>query len=220
MYRGWRERFAGFFDIRRYQPPGRETRFDEPPHGSVGERAAELLAAIADQTDDEFALFGHSLGALVAFEAARLARRTGAARAGATDRLGLRRAAPIPGGAAAAGRAERRGVPRAAAGVGRHASGGAGASGDAGPHLPPMRADLAMLRHYPYLDEPPLDLPLLILGGSRDPLVQRDELAAWAEQTTGDSRLVLLDGGHFYWTENEQFADVITAEPPGAVTPR
>lgn len=220
MYRGWRERFAGFFDIRCYQPPGRETRFDEPPHGSVGERAAELLAAIADQTDDEFALFGHSLGALVAFEAARLARRTG--QRGPARLIVSACAAPHRF------RAERlllAAQSDAACLELLRELGGTPPEVLAHPEmldliLPPMRADLAMLRHYPYLDEPPLDLPLLILGGSRDPLVQRDELAAWAEQTTGDSRLVVLDGGHFYWTENEQFADVITAEPPGAVTPR
>lgn len=220
MFRGWRERFAESFDIRVYQPPGRETRFNEPPHDSIGAMAAELLAAIEEQTDAEFTFFGHSLGALLAFETVRLARRTG--RRGPTRLIVSACAAPHRFDAERLLRAAR---SDAASVELLRELGGTPPEVLSHPEmleliLPPMRADLAMLARYHYLDEPPLDLPLLILGGRQDPLVQREHLAAWAEQTTGDSQIVMLEGGHFYWAQDERFFAVLAGNLPGVVRPR
>lgn len=63
------------------EPPGRGHRRDEPPAGSMEELVSGFLDALSRRPRNEpFALFGHSLGALVAYEAARHALRSGTHR--------------------------------------------------------------------------------------------------------------------------------------------
>lgn len=52
------------------QPPGRENRLSEPPPGSLQELATELLDAVICELPASVGLYGHSLGAIVAYEIA------------------------------------------------------------------------------------------------------------------------------------------------------
>jgi medium-chain acyl-[acyl-carrier-protein] hydrolase len=53
------------------QLPGRENRFDEPAIDSVELLVGRLLDGLLSYLDRPFALFGHSMGAVIAFELAR-----------------------------------------------------------------------------------------------------------------------------------------------------
>src|SRR5690606_8897541 len=57
--------------------PGRETRFAETPPSSLVELVDGLAADLAPLASGRFSFFGHSLGALVAFELAHAWRRRG-----------------------------------------------------------------------------------------------------------------------------------------------
>jgi len=63
--------------------------------------------------------------------------------------------------------------------------------------LPVLRADFAVLETYEYHEEPPLDVPLTVLGGIHDRTVRPSELEGWRGQSTS-SRLRLLPGDHFF----------------------
>ncbi len=63
---------------------------------------------------------------------------------------------------------------------------------------PILRADFAVCETYAYQAEPPLPLPLSAYSGLGDDYVNRDELDAWREQTTGRFSIRMFPGDHFY----------------------
>ncbi|MEY9210646.1 thioesterase [Thermobifida halotolerans] len=61
-----------------------------------------------------------------------------------------------------------------------------------------MRADFEALAAYVWPSGPPLDIPITVAAGVDDPVVTDEGLRAWAEHTTGPFRLERLPGGHFF----------------------
>src|SRR5690606_16287675 len=70
-YRTWHTGLGPEVEVCAVQPPGRESRFREPPYRRLVDLADAVADAIAPETDRPYALFGHSMGAWVAFEVAR-----------------------------------------------------------------------------------------------------------------------------------------------------
>jgi medium-chain acyl-[acyl-carrier-protein] hydrolase len=147
--------------------------------------------------DKPFAFFGHSMGALIAFELARLLRR-GYQREPAHLFVSGRRAPQIPGDdyprdelSEAEFIAELRRLNGTPAGVLDH------------PELmqilmPVIRADFAICRNYVYSIGPLLDCPISAFGGLEDQDVTRESLEAWRDQTRGGFVLRMLPGDHFF----------------------
>jgi len=181
------------------QLPGRENRF--------GERALDRLEPIVDavtktimpHSDRPFALFGHSMGALIAFEVTRSLRRRGAAPPAhlyVSGRMApqLREHRPVLHHLSdrdlVAELRELGGIHEA---VLRNRE-------LLALHLPVVRADLAVNETYRHQPELPLDVPITAFGGDADPKVDESELLAWRTQTAGPFRAQLLPGGHFFLT--------------------
>jgi medium-chain acyl-[acyl-carrier-protein] hydrolase len=70
--------------------------------------------------------------------------------------------------------------------------------------LPALREDAAIYRNYIYAEEPPLDSPLRAYGGAEDPNVHREHLDGWAVETTGTFAVRVFPGGHFYLRTHRQ----------------
>lgn len=64
--------------------------------------------------------------------------------------------------------------------------------------VPILRADISMIETYVYLAESPLTCDITVFGGVKDHMVQRHELEAWRELTSGRFRLQMLDGNHLF----------------------
>src|SRR5664279_941119 len=64
--------------------------------------------------------------------------------------------------------------------------------------LPRLRADLAVCETYSYRPEAPLPCSITALGGTSDPEVDRDDLQAWSEQTSSAFSFHTFPGGHFF----------------------
>jgi medium-chain acyl-[acyl-carrier-protein] hydrolase len=64
--------------------------------------------------------------------------------------------------------------------------------------LPMLRADFMLFETAVYSSEPPLATPITAFGGMMDPLVSREALAAWREQTAGPFRTAFFAGDHFF----------------------
>jgi medium-chain acyl-[acyl-carrier-protein] hydrolase len=162
---------------------------------------APLVQALADVvrplTDRPYALFGHSMGALLSFELARELRRQGL---------------PAPRHLFVSGRRAPH-LPPARRGLHLLPDGefleelrrleGTPAEFFAEAELvqlalPALRADFELCDAYVYAPDSPLACPVTALGGTSDPGVAADDLDAWREHTTGDFRRHLLPGGHFY----------------------
>lgn len=201
-YLPWAELLGPRWEPRVALLPGRGTRlFDEPPR-SMDELVVHLADAVAGRTDRPYVLFGHSLGALLAFEVARALRRRGlpgpdslwvAGAEGPRTRRVPHRLHDLPddqliealrdyGGSPEELLADREMMELL---------------------LPGLRADFAMDELYARRDEPPLDLPVHVLLGDRDLHTDAARAAGWADETTGPTRWHVFDGDHFFVHPNE-----------------
>lgn len=70
-FEGWPELLGPAVDVTAVQLPGREDRVLEPAHRRLDGLLDELVPVLADALDGPYALFGHGMGALIAYEAAR-----------------------------------------------------------------------------------------------------------------------------------------------------
>lgn len=63
--------------------------------------------------------------------------------------------------------------------------------------IPALRADVAACEAYEYTPEEALGCPVVVVGGTRDRLVEPHDLLAWKHETSGPTSVHLLDAGHF-----------------------
>jgi medium-chain acyl-[acyl-carrier-protein] hydrolase len=197
VFRGWADGLPASVQVCAVQPPGRETRYREPAY----DRLAPLIVALADALrpylDRPYALFGHSMGAAVVFELARELRRRGER---SPERLAVSgRGAPhlpprhgplhtLPEPEFRAELRRMRGTPAAVLDNDELMR----------VFLPTLRADFAAHGTYACTAEPPLDCPVLALGGVQDPLAPYADLDAWRQHTRSSFELRMLNGDHFF----------------------
>lgn len=179
------------------QLPGRESRILQRPLADLDSVLAGVGPMVAELTDRPLALFGHSMGALVAFELCRWLR---ARRLPAPVRLfASGRRAPhlphdrprlhhLPDESLLNRLREFNGTPPEVLGDLRVMS----------LLLPTLRADLAVNDDYRHRDDDPLDLPISAYGGSADPHVDIGGLLAWRRHTRAGFDVKLFRGDHFF----------------------
>jgi medium-chain acyl-[acyl-carrier-protein] hydrolase len=179
------------------QLPGRENRLAEAPFSRVQPLVETLVRVVEPVLHKPFALFGHSMGALVAFELARALRACGAPQP-----VHLLLAArqppqlpqfepPIHGLPDDEFLAEVRRLNGTSDAVLTH------------PELmrlmtPLLRADIAVCETYQYVDAPPLACPLSVFSAEGDASAPPERMADWSRQTTSRCRLHTFQGDHFF----------------------
>jgi surfactin synthase thioesterase subunit len=195
-FRGWPQHLGNDIEVLAVLPPGRESRFAEPPlrdFGLLVQRAAAGLLAVVDRP---FALFGHSLGAVVAYEVARVMERHDAVPAMlfVSGRKAPHLPSPRPPIAGLEDAAFLRGMAEME-----------GTPGEVleSPELlelllPMLRADFALAEEYRPLPGPRLACPVTALGSEDDRWIDRPGLQAWQEVTGGPFELRIFPGNHFY----------------------
>jgi surfactin synthase thioesterase subunit len=179
------------------QPPGRENRFHEPHITRMPQMVAQAAEVLAPYLDRPFALFGHSVGAMTAFELTRHLRRQGLP---APEWLFLsgHSAVDLPRRRPAVSHLARAEFTEAMREV-----------FEVDPALldhkelmdvvfPTLRADYELDETAPFADEPPLDLPLSAFGGAGDPEATEAEIEDWGRHTTGPFRHRMLPGKHMF----------------------
>lgn len=192
----WAAALAPDVEVLAVQYPGRQDRHCEPCVQSIPDLADRVHEALRSWTSETFAFFGHSMGAVLAFEVAcRIAREGGGGpahlfvsgrRAPSRHRHEELHRAPAP-----ALIAELRTL------------------GGTDPRvledeelmslaLPTVRADYTAVETYRFGSAPPLACDITALVGDRDPKTGIDEAAAWSGHTTGGFDLRVYPGGHFY----------------------
>lgn len=203
FYRAWPPiPFGGQARVLAVQFPGREELFGEEPFDDVRSAGAALVPDVLDEADPDapLILFGHSLGAVVAYEMARAIERSHSGRLSHLYVSG----SPGPRG----GRTER------ATGLDdeeflARVHGFAGYRHEAFdvPELreillPVLRADVAMHENYRPADGEPLAAPITALRGADDLLVSARQSREWAAWTRGAFAYRELPGSHMYLTES------------------
>ncbi|MFK4089489.1 thioesterase II family protein [Kribbella sp. NPDC020789] len=196
IFRGWTDGLPDEVDVWAAQLPGRETRVGEQPLRRMGPVIDALYDAIRPQLDLPYVLFGHSMGALVAFELARRLRSAGdpepahlflaAFRAPQLANPNIKiyhlpdevlKTVLLKEGTPQQV-LENDELMRAL--------------------LPTLRADFELCDTYEYGAEPPLRMPVSVFGGHQDVRVGRSDLEPWRDQAAGPFRLAMIPGSHFF----------------------
>ncbi|HEX5118012.1 MAG TPA: thioesterase domain-containing protein [Pseudonocardiaceae bacterium] len=200
FFRTWPMLLPKGVALRALQLPGRQDLLAAPPFTRMTELASVAARQITADADGlPFALFGHSMGALAAFETTRELRRLGLPLPRAVG-VSAARAPHLPRFTVASTELTDEQLVRRVDELG-----GMPAEVLADPDLielalPSLRADFELLETHVHVAEPPLDVPLLVYGGTADEHVPPESLAGWAEHTTSPIRLRRLSGDHFYLT--------------------
>ena len=197
-YATWANLLPPHVELCRVQLPGRENRLREAPFAAITPLVEVLAKVLRPHLDLPFALFGHSMGALIAFELARQLRRDGGItpmQLFVSGRWAPHWPSPDPALAQlpdaefiAALRARYNNIPDIVAGDPELLA----------IYVPLLRADVTLLDTYVYTPERALDCPIVALGGVDDARVPRASLEAWREHTTQSVRVRQFPGGHFY----------------------
>jgi len=216
----WLTHLPGEVELTAIQYPGREDRLGETPLRRLSPLLELLIRDLTTYCDRPFAFFGHSMGALVAFELTRELMRAGLPAPGHLFVSG--RQAPqlpeprapildLPDAEFIAELQQRYGgVPEA---IARDPELSA-------IFLPAIRADLELVYAYAYEPGPALDCGISAFGGTED-RIGREHLEGWRLQTSGPFRLHLLSGDHFFLTaRTEEVVRRVTEDMRAAFAPR
>ncbi|MFJ3671342.1 thioesterase II family protein [Streptomyces sp. NPDC090106] len=198
FFRAWRKLPSPGVEVAPLQLPGREEQFHRSPFTDVADAVKELTPQVLERTahSSRVALFGHSLGAVLAYEVARELERGGHPAFGHLVVSG----SPPPW----AGRRERT-VAVDDEEFLRRVQDFAGYRHEAFDDpdlrellLPTLRADVTMHESYRPSDRRPLAVPVTVLRGAEDTLVSREEAEEWRHVTTGPFTYTEPPGGHMY----------------------
>jgi medium-chain acyl-[acyl-carrier-protein] hydrolase len=195
-FTAWAGEFPSDIEVCPVQLPGRETRLSEPPCRSLRELIPALARGLTPFLGRSFAFFGHSLGALVAFELARFLRRD----PGLTPTwlfASAHRAPHLAGG----GQVHRSSDATLARKL--REINGTPAEVLENPELrallfPILRADFELCETYAHEPGAPLSCPIAALGGLSDPHVDAEGLEAWRRHTSARLEVHRFPGDHFY----------------------
>ncbi len=197
-YRTWtKEETLGIVPV---QLPGRENRMREKPLLSMREIVEQAAAAIYPYTGKRYALFGHSLGARIAFEVVRFMRLKGL---------------PLPTHLFVSGsRAPEIPEPYPLHELEEDDFVAALSRYGGTPKtlldnrelmrffLPLLRADFTVDETYEYHEEDPLPVPITAFYGDEDTEATHDETVGWQRHTTERFSVYEISGGHFYLTQS------------------
>ncbi|MDK8183092.1 thioesterase domain-containing protein [Paenibacillus sp. UMB4589-SE434] len=196
VYRGWQEAFPAEVGVYPLQLPGRENRISEQPICSMQELVYALAEVVIPHLDRPFMLFGHSLGARIAFELARHLRRVGERQPSRLIVSGSR--APhipepkpvhhLPDDAFIRELRRLAGTPETILQSRELIN----------LFLPMLRADFTVDETYSCVEDKPLSCPITAFGGTKDTEAAQEEIEAWQFHTTGNVSLEMIDGDHFF----------------------
>lgn len=182
--------------VRAIDLPGHGRRFSEPLQTDRKQLVAQLVRELRGQLQVPYALFGHSLGGLVAFEVCHGFEALGAPLplalfVSATDSPSTRKAERFASVETDEGMLAT-----------LRRLGGTPPEVLASPELmalalPILRADFALCDGPVQRTRPQLRCPIRVFAGVRDPL-PRESFAAWSGETASSFRLESFDGDHFF----------------------
>lgn len=205
VFQKWATDIVDGVDVVAIQLPGRESRLKEPLVRDLSVIVGELRQAMQPLLDVPTVFFGHSIGAIIAFELARELRRTGLSA--------NLQALFVSGGSSPHKRAKQQAIhdlPREEFLAALRGMNGTSEAVFAHPELldiliPILRNDFFISETYRYVEAPPLDIPIVAFGGEADKEVTSEQLIGWKDQTTVRPYCcTMFAGDHFFINSNRQ----------------
>ncbi|MER2097746.1 MAG: alpha/beta fold hydrolase [Pseudomonas qingdaonensis] len=205
VFSRWRRKVPAWLNVRPVELPGRGARLGEPLYTDMQALARQLAAEQSLVAHQPYAVLGHSLGALLAFELVHELQALGCPPPVALFASGTAAPTRREGYDDESWR-EPKSDPqlieelRTLGGTSEEVLGNEELMSLT---LPVLRADFLLCGRYAYRQRPALRCPLHVLGGEEDRATQ-EQLLAWRQESQGDFSLALFPGGHFFIHEHEE----------------
>jgi medium-chain acyl-[acyl-carrier-protein] hydrolase len=197
IFRTWQNQLPREVEVCSVYLPGRERRFVEPGITRMDTLVRLISTELAPYLKEPFALFGHSMGALISFELCRLIRRDRGTQpvhlfVSGYQAPQLQDPEPsyynFPEPLFLDRLSRLNGTPKDVLEDAELIE----------VMLPLLRADFEAVQTYRYTPEPPLSVPITAFGGDQDLEVPPQSLEPWRDQTCLDFRSYSLPGDHFF----------------------
>ncbi|MCL9656751.1 alpha/beta fold hydrolase [Pseudomonas protegens] len=203
VYSRWRRKLPQWLHLTPVELPGRGARYTEPLHTDMRVLAMQLARELQSTLRAPYALFGHSLGALLACELAHALRALGCPEPVALFASGT--AAPTLRSEYDRGFAETKTDQQLIEQL--RTLNGTSEEVLANQELmsltlPILRADFLLCGRFRPLQRPLLNCPVHVLGGTTDRATS-EQLIGWSQETCGSFSVDMLAGGHFFIHEQE-----------------
>jgi surfactin synthase thioesterase subunit len=204
-YSGWRKALGPEISVFPVQLPGREGRVTEPAFTDID----SLVADLDEQLDPflaeplPFAFYGHSMGALVAYNLVRRRSALGRSLPGTL----LVGAYPGPHHNAPLAAVRDLGdeeLFELMAGIGGLPDIVRRFKKWASLQIALFRHDLAVCDSYDPAHAEPLTVPIQVFTGADDPLMSTEDAASWSQHTTAACEVHVLPGGHFFTKDSRE----------------
>jgi medium-chain acyl-[acyl-carrier-protein] hydrolase len=202
MFRGWQSQSPAWLQICPIELPGRGWRSADAMPQSIPELAHDIAYSLHAHSNIPFALFGHSMGASIAYEVVRALEKLGnrelfrlivsAARAPFLDRLTPRTSDLSDGDFLehirnlGATPSEVLANPELMAVL-----------------LPMLRVDFAICERYSPNGVYAIKTPLTAFAGTEDPDIPVSDVEAWGRISAANFGIRRFPGGHFFIKSNE-----------------
>lgn len=194
------DRLPGNVESLGFDYPGRARRWREPLKSDLMEISAEVAAALATLSGP-YVVFGHSMGALVGYEACRLIE---AARDRRPKLLVISSCNPphVPLNLPMLHRAKDETLIKRISVLGGIVDLGQSGEELLRLSLPVLRSDVTAVEVHRFVPWPKTRQDLAIYGGRNDVMVPVEHIMHWEEITAGTAKLREFDGGHFYMLQD------------------
>ncbi len=204
VYSSWKKAFLPNIELIPIELAGKGSRFNQPLYENIEQAVSDILSIMQSKLDSSpYALFGHSMGALLSFELLHALKEQNA---------------PMPITTFLSGK----NPPHITPTTNRHkldgrefweevrSMGGTPAELMTSTELmelftPILKRDFKLVETYvPNLNRELITAPVTVLYGTKDQTVSVDRMAEWNRYTSEEISFHNFDGGHFFIQEHEQ----------------
>ncbi len=196
-FRSWPDLLPPTVEVYAIELPGRGTRMKESLYTRMEPLVEAIAPALLSKLDKPFVFFGHSMGAIVAFECCRLLRKNYGLLPSRLFVSG-RNAPHVPDPDPAVHNASKAAFIEELRRFNGTPEEVLKSSALMELLLPILRADFEVLETYTYIAGPPLECAIAAFGGLEDLKTTADGLEAWREHTIDSFSLHKLSGDHFF----------------------
>ena len=196
IFRTWSDDLPDWVEVCPIQLPGRENRILEKPFHQMSDLVESVAQAIKSYLDLPFALFGHSMGAWIAFELAHhlnknfnlLTQYLFVSARFAPQIADSKNLHKLPDKEFIEKLEMYGGTPKAVL------------ESDELMQLliPILRGDFSICETYVYKQNNPLTCPISVFGATTDHLVDPNSLIEWKKETSNSFRVEIFNGDHFF----------------------
>lgn len=197
MFHGWSDAMGDSIEVCALQLPGRETRFLEVREKDINNLIKNIAQSLESYQDKPFAIFGYSLGSLLAFEVCRELRRRNMKMPMQLFIAAMSAPQLPPPHPPIASLEDKEFIQK----VEYYYQ----PEGEAWNNLelrefllPVLKGDITLYEMYEYQEEAPLDCPIDVFAAEQDRATPLESTRHWSEQTGAEMKHYVFAGGHFF----------------------